>query len=310
MIIDNYSIEEQNILKECLSNIHNIHLFEKVAFLSNNGEYQLSNDSDTSKKIDIIHHNLREHPTLLKDMLENTFETIVQNLDVYNAKVMPSSNDSIFKKKRQEEIVHQVNKELTTWYNKMGSSWVNEHLSIEKVNTWGIKNGLEKVTKTILKNGFSLNGTSIILNSSIGKGNRELFDLAIKAKSSVNGPDEAIQAFHTPLAHYPRTSTKRSRNENEALYEYMLDTLITSGADINKFHNSKSSYVHLSAVAGNYHQLSKLLERGAKANNQWNQDDKVFSTLQMLKQNKKDDLCDLINSHIELQKPKQYTLGM
>lgn len=310
MIIENYSIEEQKILKECLSNIHNIHLFEKVAFLSNKGDNQLNNDSDTSKKIDIIHHNLREHPTLLKDMLENIFEHIIQDLDVYTAKVMPSTNDSIFKKKRQEEIVHQVNKELNTWYNKMGTEWVNEHLPKEKVNTWGVKNGLEKVTKTILKNEFSLAGTSTILNSSIGKGNRELFDLAIKAKSSVNGPDDATQAFHTPLAHYPRTSTKRSRNENEAIYEYMLDTLLDSGADINRFHNSKSSYVHLSAVAGNYHQLSKLLEKGAKAHNQWNQEDKVFSTLQMLRQNKKDDLAELIDSHIELQKPKQYTLGM
>ena len=310
MIIENYSLEEQKILKECLSNIHNIHLFEKVAFLSNTGEYQLNNDSETSKKIDIIHHNLRGHPELLKDMLENVFEVIIKNLDIYNEKVMPSSNDSIFKKKRQEEIVHQVNKELTTWYNKMGAEWVNKHLPIEKVNKWGVKNGLEKVTKNILKNGYSLNGTSVILNSSIGKGNRELFDLAIKAQSSVNGPNDVTQAFHTPLAHYPRTSTKRSRNENEAIYEYMLDTLIKAGADINKFHNSKSSFVHLSAVAGNYHQLSKLLERGAKANNQWTQDDKVFSTIQMLRQNKKDDLADLINTHIELQKPRHYTLGM
>lgn len=310
MIIENYSIEEQNILKECLSNIHNIHLFEKIAFLSKNGEYELNNDSDTSKKIDVIHHNLREHPNLLKDMLKETFEVLVQNLDIYNDKVMPSSNDSIFKKKRQEEIVYQVNKELTTWYNKMGDDWVNKNLPIEKVNAWGIKNGLEKVTKNILKNGYSLNGTSVILNSSIGKGNRELFDLAIKAQSSVNGPNDVTQAFHTPLAHYPRNSTKRSRNENEAIYEYMLDTLINSGADINKFHNSKSSYVHLSAVAGNYHQLSKLLERGAKAHNEWTQDDRIFSTLQMLKQNKKDDLVDLINTHIDLQKPKQYALKM
>ena len=83
MIIENYSLEEQKILKECLSNIHNIHLFEKVAFLSNTGEYQLNNDSETSKKIDIIHHNLRGHPELLKDMLENVFEVIIKNLDIY-----------------------------------------------------------------------------------------------------------------------------------------------------------------------------------------------------------------------------------
>lgn len=310
MVTENYSLEEQKMLKECLSNIQNIHLFEKVAFLSQPNEYQLNNDSDTSKKIDIINHNLRDYPHLQRDMLDYAFNDLVNKLDIYNDKVMPSSNDSLFKKRRQEEIILQVNKELMTWYNKMGSEWVNNHLPIDKVNTWGIKNGLEKVTKTILKNAYSLEGTSVILNSSIGKGNRELFDLAIKAGSAVNGPKDATQAFHTPLAHYPRLSAKRSRNENETIYEYMLDTLLKEGADVNKFHNSKNSYIHLSAIAGNYHQLSKLLEKGAKANNEWVQDDKIFSTVQMLKQNKKDDVVDLINTHIELQKPKQYTLKM
>lgn len=310
MVIEDYSVEEQKILKECLSNIQNIHLFEKVAFLSKTGEYQFNNDPDTSKKIDIINHTLKDYPHLNKEMLEYTFNELITKIDIYNDKVMPSSNDSIFKKRRQEEIVHQVNKELITWYNKMGSEWVNSYLPIDKVNVWGIKNGLEKITKNILKNSYSLEGTSIILNSSIGKGNRELFDLAIKAGSAVNGPKDVEQAFQTPLAHYPRLSTKRSRNENEAIYEYMLDTLLKNGADINKFHNSKSSYIHLSATAGNYHQLSKLLERGAKANNEWSQDNKIFSTVEMLKQNKKDDFVDLINTHIELQRPKQYTLKM
>lgn len=310
MDINNYSLEEQNILKECLSNIHNINLLEKAYLLNDPDNYIINNDSTTSKKIDIIKKDLHQHPKLEHDILEYEFNSLIKNIDLCNEKSIPSSLLNVFQKKRQEEILHQANKELSTWYDKMGDKWVNDRISLEQVNTWGVKVGLEKITKNILKNNYILDGTCIILNSSIGKGNRELFDLAIKAKSSINGSEACDKAFNTPLAYYPRTSTKRSRNENEALYEYMLDTLISNGADINKFHNSKSSYVHLSATSGNYHQLTKLLENGAKANNVWIQDDKQFSTIQMLQQNKKDDLVQLINTYIELQKPKQFTINI
>jgi len=307
MTFNNYSSNDQQLIQHCLKKIENINVNDKIALLSGNAnQSELENLSETAKKIQIINADLSSRPDLKEAVLKQQFESLINNIDMYNNKPFKQTPLLVFQEKRRNEILHDAQKDLNIWYKEAGAEWVNSKIPVDKLNAWNNQPFLNQIVKLVLRNAYDLSESSEILNSSIGKGNRELFDLALSCNASVNGPENASKAFLTPLAHYPRPSSKRSAEATQELYDYMLEELLRRGADINRFHNNSSSYVNLSMTTGNTYQLTKLLENGAKADNKWT-DEKglVHSTLSKAQADKKG-FAPLIEEYIEKQKVKQH----
>lgn len=308
MTFNNYSSNDQQLIEQCLKKISNINVNDKIALLSGKkNQPEWENLSETARIIQIINSDLSSRPDLKEAVLQKQFESLFNDIDMYNNKPFKQTPLLVFQEKRRAEILYEAQKDLNTWYKEAGSEWVNSKIPVDKLNAWNNQPFLNHIVKAVLRNGYDLSESSDILNSSIGKGDRELFDLALSSNASVNGPENASKAFLTPLAHYPRPSSKRSAEATQELYDYILEELLRRGADINCFHNTSSSYVNLSITTGNTYQLTKLLENGAKADNKWTDEKGLeHSTLNKAQADKKG-LAPLIEEYIEKQKVKQHT---
>lgn len=308
MTFNNYSSNDQQLIEQCLKKISNINVNDKIALLSGKkNQPEWENLSETARIIQIINSDLSSRPDLKEAVLQKQFESLFNDIDMYNNKPFKQTPLLVFQEKRRAEILYEAQKDLNTWYKEAGSEWVNSKIPVDKLNAWNNQPFLNHIVKAVLRNGYDLSESSDILNSSIGKGDRELFDLALSSNASVNGPENASKAFLTPLAHYPRPSSKRSAEATQELYDYILEELLRRGADINRFHNTSSSYVNLSITTGNTYQLTKLLENGAKADNKWTDEKGLeHSTLNKAQADKKG-LAPLIEEYIEKQKVKQHT---
>lgn len=308
MTFNNYSSNDQQLIEQCLKKISNINVNDKIALLSGKkNQPEWENLSETARIIQIINSDLSSRPDLKEAVLQKQFESLFNDIDMYNNKPFKQTPLLVFQEKRRAEILYEAQKNLNTWYKEAGSEWVNSKIPVDKLNAWNNQPFLNHIVKAVLRNGYDLSESSDILNSSIGKGDRELFDLALSSNASVNGPENASKAFLTPLAHYPRPSSKRSAEATQELYDYILEELLRRGADINRFHNTSSSYVNLSITTGNTYQLTKLLENGAKADNKWTDEKGLeHSTLNKAQADKKG-LAPLIEEYIEKQKVKQHT---
>lgn len=307
MTFNNYSSNDQQLVQQCLKKIEHINVIDKIALLAGKANQpERENVSETARKIQIINSDLSSRPDLKEAVLHQQFESLFNNIDMYNNKPFKQTPLLVFQEKRRTEILYEAQKDLNTWYKELGSEWVNSKIPVDKLNAWNNQPFLNQIVKSVLRSGYNLSESSEILNSSIGKGDRELFDLALSNNASVNGPENASKAFLTPLAHYPRPSSKRSAEATQELYDYMLEELLRRGADINRFHNTASSYVNLSVTTGNIYQLTKLLESGAKADNKWSDEKGTeHSTLSKAQADKKA-LVPLIEDYIEKQKVKQH----
>lgn len=308
MTFNNYSSNDQQLIEQCLKKISNINVNDKIALLSGKkNQPEWESLSETARIIQIINSDLSSRPDLKEAVLQKQFESLFNDIDMYNNKPFKQTPLLVFQEKRRAEILYEAQKDLNTWYKEAGSEWVNSKIPVDKLNAWNNQPFLNHIVKAVLRNGYDLSESSDILNSSIGKGDRELFDLALSSNASVNGPENASKAFLTPLAHYPRPSSKRSAEATQELYDYILEELLRRGADINRFHNTPSSYVNLSITTGNTYQLTKLLENGAKADNKWTDAKGLeHSTLNKAQADKKG-LAPLIEEYIEKQKVKQHT---
>lgn len=311
MTFDNYSTDDQKLIQECLKKVNNINVNDKLSLLSGKThEPDWKPVSETARKIQIINAELSSRSDLKEAVLSKQFESLLKNIDMYNDKPFKQSPLLIFQQKRRDEILYEAQKDLNTWYKEVGTEWVNSKIPVSKLNEWNNQSFLTTIVKSVLRNGYDLSESSEILNSSIGKGDKELFDLALSNNASVNGPKNASKAFLTPLAHYPRPSSKRSPEATQELYDYMLEELLRRGADVNRFHNSSSSYVNLSMTTGNTYQLTKLLESGAKADNRWTDEKNIeHSTIEKAIADKKG-FAPLIEEFIEKQKVKQYSFKL
>lgn len=311
MTFDNYSTDDQKLIQECLKKVNNINVNDKLSLLSGKThEPDWKPVSETARKIQIINAELSSRSDLKEAVLNKQFESLLKNIDMYNDKPFKQSPLLIFQQKRRDEILYEAQKDLNTWYKEVGTEWVNSKIPVSKLNEWNNQSFLTTIVKSVLRNGYDLSESSEILNSSIGKGDKELFDLALSNNASVNGPKNASKAFLTPLAHYPRPSSKRSPEATQELYDYMLEELLRRGADVNRFHNSSSSYVNLSMTTGNTYQLTKLLESGAKADNRWTDEKNIeHSTIEKAIADKKG-FAPLIEEFIEKQKVKQYSFKL
>lgn len=311
MTFNHFSIDDQKLIQQCLKKIDNVNVNDKLALLSGQSkEPEWKPASETARKIHIISSEFSSRPDLKEVLLHKQFESLVKNIDMYNNKPFKQTPLLIFQQKRRDEILYEAQKDLNTWYKEVGAEWVNSKIPTSKLNEWNNQSFLNQIVKSVLRNGYDLSENSEILNSSIGKGDRELFDLALSNNASVNGPENASKAFLTPLAHYPRPSSHRSPEATQELYDYMLKELLRRGADVNRFHNTSSSYVNLSITMGNAYQLTKLLENGAKADNRWTDEKGVeHSTLEKAKIEKKG-LTPLIEEFIEKQTVKQYSFKL
>lgn len=115
----------------------------------------------------------------------------------------------------------------------------------------------------LLDKGYNIANDSSILIQAISKGNKDLFDAAIKSGTQVNGRENDNLAHQHPLSYSIRFNNDLSYKEKEELNSYFMENLLAYGADINKLKNNNSFLVY-SILSNNLKKASWLLNNGSE----------------------------------------------
>lgn len=115
----------------------------------------------------------------------------------------------------------------------------------------------------LLDKGYNIANDSSILIQAISKGNKELFDAAIKSGTQVNGRENDSLAHQHPLSYNIRFNNDLNYKEKNELNSYFMENLLAYGADINKLKNNNSFLVY-SILSNDLKKASWLLNNGAE----------------------------------------------
>jgi len=115
----------------------------------------------------------------------------------------------------------------------------------------------------LLDKGYNIANDSSILIQAISKGNKELFDAAIKSGTQVNGRENDNLAHQHPLSYNIRFNNDLNYKEKDELNYYFMENLLAYGADINKLKNN-NSFLFYSILSNDLKKASWLLNNGAE----------------------------------------------
>lgn len=115
----------------------------------------------------------------------------------------------------------------------------------------------------LLNKGYNIANDSSIIIQAISKGNKDLFDAAIKSGTQVNGRENDNLAHQHPLNYSIRFNNNLNYKEKEELNSYFMESLLEYGADINKLKNNNSFLIY-SILSNDFKKASWFLKKGAE----------------------------------------------
>lgn len=230
-----------------------------------------------------------EQPELFDEFLKFTTHRMMGRLE--NSMISDSNHQTNQNKNRN---IHQFNESIALYdilYDEHGSKIFDfiPESTIHRLSTDKFKTDF---VKDLLNKGYKLTNTDTLI-SSIVKGDKELFDLALKAGSPVNHRKRE----RSPLYYNSLVVKDKNQEEIKKLNLYFWNQLVQHGANVNAF----SGYEHFLILNASEHNKDKfvwLLENGANPDISWTDNMKKNHSLQSYLENNAAGLLPILDKFI------------
>lgn len=230
-----------------------------------------------------------EQPELFDEFLKFTINRMIGRLE--NSMISDSNHQTNQNKSRN---INQFNESIALYdilHKEHGPKIFNfiPESTIHRLSTDKFK---VDFVKDLLNKGYQLTNTDTII-SSIVKGDKELFDLALKAGSPVNHRKRDC----SPLYYDSLFVKDKNQAEIKELNLYFWNQLVQHGADVNAF----SGYDHFLILNASEHNKDKfiwLLENGANPDISWTDNIKKNHSLQSYLENNASGLLPILDKFI------------
>lgn len=252
--------------------------------LISNNNYNLSSIYTEHSKI--AYDIFSEQPELFDQFLEFTTNRMIGRLE--NSMISESNHQT---NQNKNKNIHQFNESIALYeiLHKEHGFKIFDFIPEATIHRLSTDKFKADFVKDLLNKGYKLTNTDTII-SSIIKGDKELFDLALKAGSPVNHR----KRDRCPLYYDSLFVKDKNQEDIKKLNLYFWNQLVQHGADVNAF----SGYEHFLILNASEHNKDKfiwLLENGANPDISWTDNMKKNHSLQSYLENNASGLLPILD---------------